>query len=139
MARALAARNMLPEILIHSGAARAMKTAEIFASVWKDRVPLEKDVRIYEASSLTLLALARALPATWKRVALVGHNPGLGDFAVSLAGAGAHAELRRLALKFPTCALAAVDFRVQAWGEVERGVGLLSLYLTPGEVEAQTR
>ena len=136
MAAALKARNMAPEVLIHSGAARAMETAEIFAAMWENKIPLEKDLRIYDASPSTLFAIVRGLPDSRKRAALVGHNPGLAEFALSLVGSGAQEEIRRMALKFPTCAVAALDFRVQAWDDAERGSALLSLFLTPGEVEA---
>ncbi len=38
VAEVLAARDMLPDILIHSGALRTKQTAEIFASEWPRRV-----------------------------------------------------------------------------------------------------
>ena len=79
-----------------------------------------------------------ALPDSRVRVAFVGHNPGLGDLAASLAGSGAHSDLRRMAAKFPTCGVATLDFRVRRWDDVERGSGLLALFLTPAELEAGT-
>jgi phosphohistidine phosphatase len=134
----LAARNMLPDVLIHSGAARAKETAEIFAAQWPREVDLQQEVGLYDATQDMLLERARALPDARVRVAFVGHNPGLADLASSLAGSGSHAELRRMAAKFPTCGVAAFDFRVRHWNEIERHSGLLALFLTPAEVEAGT-
>ena len=139
MAEALKERELIPGALIHSGAARARETAEIFAEAWDRDVPLEKDTGVYEASPSTLLSLTRALPKSRKQVALVGHNPGLGEFAVSLAGSGAHEDIRRLAAKYPTCAVAVIEFPVKAWDGVEPGTGLLSLFLTPAELETEAR
>jgi phosphohistidine phosphatase len=136
VAAALAARRMMPDRLIHSGAARAKETAEIFAAEWKRKVELSEEPGLYNASLASLLALTRALSNDQARVGLVGHNPGLGELATALTGSGAHSETRRLAAKYPTGAVAALDFSVPRWKEVERNSGLLALYLTPSEFEA---
>jgi phosphohistidine phosphatase len=137
VARALAARDMLPGVLIHSGALRAKQTAEIFAAEWPRRIPLQEDRALYDASQGVLLACARTLSDACPGVAFVGHNPGLGEFAVSQAGSGAHSELRRMAVKFPTSAVAALDFSVESWDDIEREAALLVLFLTPSELEAE--
>jgi phosphohistidine phosphatase len=134
----LAARKMLPDVLIHSGAARAKQTAEIFAAQWRPEVELLEERGLYDASPEKLFAAARALPDSRVRVAFVGHNPGLAELAVSLTGSGAHPEMRRMAAKYPTGAVAALDFRVRHWREVERNAGLLALFLTPAELEADS-
>jgi phosphohistidine phosphatase len=136
MAIALAARRILPDVLIHSGAARAKETAELFAEAWQGKIPLEKDAALYDASLATLLERARALADAHKSVALVAHNPGLGELATALAGSGARSDLHRLTEKYPTGAVAILDFPVGLWKEIERGSGKLALYLTPGEIEA---
>ena len=136
VAAALAARRILPDLLIHSGAARAKQTAEIFAAEWGRDVKLKEDVGLYDASLATLLAHARALADAQKRVGLVGHNPGLGELATALIGSGAEPEVRRLAAKYPTGAVAVLDFSIKRWEEVERNSAMLALYLTPAELEA---
>ncbi len=136
VAKALAARHCLPDVLIHSGAARAKQTAEIFAAEWRSKVELEQDTRLYDASLTTLLDRARALRHEYKQVGLVGHNPGLGELAKALTGSGAEPERRRLAAKYPTGAVAVLDFSIERWAEVERNSGMLALYLTPTELEA---
>jgi phosphohistidine phosphatase len=136
VAKALAARRMLPDVLIHSGAARAKETAEIFAAEWGRAVKLKEDVGLYDASLTTLLARTRALADEHKRVGLVGHNPGLGELATALIGSGAEPEMRRLAAKYPTGAVAVLDFSIERWDDVERNAALLALYLTPAELEA---
>ena len=95
VAAALAARRILPDILIHSGAARAKETAEIFAAAWRGKVELKEDAGLYDASLATLLAHTRALADEHKRVGLVGHNPGLGELATALTVSGAEPEVRR--------------------------------------------
>jgi phosphohistidine phosphatase len=136
VAKALAARRFLPDVLIHSGAARAKQTAEIFAETWRAEVELQEEAWLYDASLRTLLDHSRALRHEHKRVGLVGHNPGLGELATALTGSGAGPEVSRLAAKYPTGAVAVLDFSIQRWEEVERNSGKLALYLTPAELEA---
>ena len=133
---ALAARRMLPDLLVHSGAARAKETAQILAAAWPRRVDLMEEAGLYDATETMLLGRTRALPNERQRVGLVGHNPGLGELATALTGSGAHAEMRRLAAKYPTGAVAALDFSVRRWEDVERNSGMLALYLTPAELGA---
>jgi phosphohistidine phosphatase len=137
VAKALAARDFLPDVLIHSGAARAKETAEIFAAKWRSKVELEEEVGLYDASVTTLLDRTRALADAHKCVGLVGHNPGLGELATALTGSGAEPELHRLAAKYPTGAVAVLDFSIKRWKEVERNAAMLALYLTPAELEAE--
>ena len=136
VAKALAPAAFFPDLLIHSGAARAKQTAEIFAAEWRSKIELQEEAWLYDASLRTLLDHTRALRHEHQRVGLVGHNPGLGELATALAGSGAEPELRRLAAKYPTGAVAVVDFSIQRWEEVERNSGMLALYLTPAELEA---
>ena len=138
MRRALAARKMLPEVLIHSGAARAKETAEIFAAQWKRKVELEEELGLYDASSMSLLAL-RPRPArtTTTRVGLVGHNPGLGELATTLAGSGAEPEMRRIAAKYPTGAVAVIDFPSTAGTTSSASPALLGALPDPGRARGR--
>jgi phosphohistidine phosphatase len=135
VAKTLAARRFLPELLVHSGAARAKETAEIFTGEWRGKVALEKDAYLYDASLTMLIDRTRALRDEHKHVGMVGHNPGFGELAMALAGSGAKPDLQRLAAKYPTGAVAVLDFSVDRWEEVELSSGMLALYLTPGELE----
>ena len=135
VAAALAARKMLPDVLVHSGAARAKETAEIFAAEWPRSVELKRRPG-FTTPANQLLARTRALSNAHARVGLVGHNPGLGELASALTGSGAEPEMRRLAAKYPTGAVAVLDFSVRRWEDVERNSAMLALYLTPAELEA---
>ncbi len=135
VATTLAARRFLPELLIHSGAARAKETAEIFAAEWRSKTAVEKDTQLYEASLATLLDRTRALRQEHQRVGLVRAQPRVwrtGGGACRLWG---QADLPRLAVKYPTGAVAVLDFSIDQWAEVEPNSGMLALYLTPAELE----
>ena len=133
----LADRDRLPEVLVHSGALRTKQTAEIFAAHWPRRVELQEEVGLYDATQEMLFARACALSDAIDCVGFVAHNPGIGELAATLAGYGPHPELRRMALKYPTCAVAVIDFEISAWDDLSRKAGLLALFLTPAELGAE--
>src|SRR5574337_824201 len=135
IAGALAARDMLPDTLIHSGAARAKETAEIFAETWDKLVPVEEEIGLYDAAQDVLFQRARALRDGARRVALVGHNPGVGELASSLVSSGPRSTRKRMQNKFPTCAVAALDFDVENWRDVGYRAAKLALFLTPSDLE----
>lgn len=138
LATFLATREPLPAVLIHSGALRTKQTAEIFAAHWPRRVELQQEIGLYDATQEMLLHRAQALADPVACVGFVGHNPGIGELAVALSGQGAHSEIRRMAMKFPTCAVAEIDFDAASWDDIGRRTGLLSLFLTPSDLEAET-
>jgi phosphohistidine phosphatase len=68
---------------------------------------------LYGASAHDLLARLRRLPDGVGSVLVIGHNPGIHELALELAG-----PARELTGKFPTAALATFAFDGSAWGEL---------------------
>ncbi len=138
VACALAAHDRLPEVLVHSGALRTVQTAEIFAAQWPRRVELQEEIGLYDATQAMLFARARALSDSVGTVGFVGHNPAIGELAATLAGYGTDPELRRVNVRYPTGAVAVIDFEIDSWSDIHRKGGVLVLFLTPSELEAET-
>lgn len=91
------------------------------------------DERVYLASSETLLEIVRAASDSHRRLLIVGHNPGMEQLALLLAGSG---ELRdRLAAKYPTAALAEISFDLARWRDVTAGAGRLERFLLPRDLD----
>jgi phosphohistidine phosphatase len=63
-------------------------------------------------------------------VLLIGHNPGIAELAVMLAGDGDRAARAAMAAKFPTAALARLRID-QRWSAVEAGAATLEEFWTP--------
>lgn len=71
----------------------------------------------------------RRTPGTVRSLLLIGHNPGLHELAVALAGD----DDERLKAEFPTASLA--EFTVAApWGAVAAGGGRLVRFLSPRDL-----
>ena len=62
---------------------------------------------------------------------VVGHNPGIHQAAADLTGTGKPEDLQLLAAKFPTAALAVIDFATEDWTEIGAHAGRLDRFITP--------
>lgn len=88
------------------------------------------DPRVYDAWGAHMLDLVRELPADAGTVMILGHEPGVSELVLSLAGS-ARDDLRdRVATKFPTCALALLRAD-RPWGEFVPGCAALETFTTP--------
>jgi len=137
---ALAAMGLRPDLVICSGAVRARQTLALVTEKLGSPTPeVVFDDSVYLATPSTLLARLRrvdvaahgALP---HHVMLVGHNPGLEELALLLAGSGAVDDRARMAEKFPTAAVAVFAFNVESWKAIDPGSGRLEHYLTPRQL-----
>ena len=69
---------------------------------------------------------------------LVGHNPGLAELAALLIASGEIDARQRLIEKFPTAALAVIDFALDDWGKLHSRAGRLDRFVVPRALETPT-
>lgn len=115
----LASRGYEPEEVLCSPAKRTSETWERVALAPLEVRPALRFVpQLYHASPETMLAVLRT--ATAPTVMMIGHNPGIAEFAAQLpARVPVDPEFRR----YPTAATLVVDFQVDRWAEVMPGQG----------------
>ncbi|MFI9172377.1 SixA phosphatase family protein [Streptomyces lincolnensis] len=124
--RALAAADLLPDLALCSTAVRARQTWERASAQWGTPPPVRLDARVYAADAPDLLAVVRETPAEVETLLLVGHNPGLEDLVLDLAGDGLDDTLEEVRTKFPTSAIAVLAWRGTAWTALTPGTALLT-------------
>ena len=73
MGRFIAENDLVPELVIVSGAARTCETHEIAAHHWPDSLAIWSD-SIYEASATTIMAAIEAHGGHKGPVMVIGHN-----------------------------------------------------------------
>lgn len=96
-----------PEVVVVSGAMRAMATANLVVESGQLNTQVEVDDRLYAASWWDVLDVIRSQSTSVSTLLIVGHNPSLEDLTVQLAGPDSdEAALAAARTKFPTCALA---------------------------------
>lgn len=130
----LAAEGLIPDAVVVSPARRTRETWDAVQGALKE---LEAQIvsSIYEAPETALLAVVRSTPDTTGSLLMIGHNPGLQDLAMRLAGSGEKAGRRRLALEFPTAAVVVLDFEADAWSAVADGTGRLERFVAPRDID----
>lgn len=94
------------------------------AVVWIER-------GLYLASAEEFLDRVRQVEDTISCLLVIGHNPGLEDFATMLAGTGNAFATAAMQEKFPTAGLAVLDLDGPGWGDTAPGKGELRAFVTP--------
>ena len=123
--------GLIPQRVLCSGARRARETWELAAEALDVHIPVEYLPDIYHNSALSVKEMARRLPDGESSVLFVGHNPTFHHLALSLCGSGQEAALRQLQFKYPTGALAVLDFETDLWSQIRDGAGYLRDFIRP--------
>ena len=136
MARHLHKGGYAVELILCSSAARTMETAELVGL--ELACEIEYRDNLYLAEPAKILAAVRAAPLGVAALMVVGHNPGLEASATLLAREPVRRKERArheaLEEKFPTCALAILDFDVGRWRDVAQGAGKLVDFVRPKDL-----
>lgn len=132
----IAREDLQPEHAMVSPARRTQETWEAVRAELDD-TPMETVPSIYEASARRILDAIRSAPAEARSLLVIGHNPGLGDLALRLVGEGPKDLQRDLREKFPTAALAVLEFDAEDWSGIGDGTGRLTHYVRPRQLAAE--
>jgi phosphohistidine phosphatase len=128
-------RGLNFDLVLASSAARVRQTIEGMAEHFDFRAEIRFETEIYLADEGTLAALVAALPDSAKAALLVGHNPGLERLLLLLARDDKKGLRQSVQEKFPTAALAVVDFSSQHWADVAARTGEIVELILPRELD----
>jgi phosphohistidine phosphatase len=129
----------VPEVVLVSTAVRAQQTWEIVRQAMQDAArtvtaqpQVESLDELYGAEPAQLLQLIRmACSADPRQLMVIGHNPGLHELALALAGSGDAAAKKALEDNLPTSGLAVLDFAIEDWNGVAFRCGTLVRFTSP--------
>lgn len=127
----LAREGLQPDEVIASTATRCRETWDGLA---KGLTPVEElrfEDFLYLATEQEMLDVLKT--AEGDTVLILGHMPGVGDFA---------RELRRdppplhdMFKKYPTGAVTVLDFRIDDWTQIQLATGVHHAYITPRDLD----
>lgn len=118
MAARLKERGHTPDKILSSPALRAITTANIFARELEIPEKLVvQDERLYLANSSALFSVVRELGGDAQHLLIVGHNPGLTEFADELS-------CERSVDHLPTCGVYSLQFKIANWSALEPASGV---------------
>ncbi len=133
--RALAERRKAIDLVLCSTSQRTRETWDAVQAATGDEPEMRFLRELYEAGD-TYLDILRAEGGEAPSLLLVGHNPTIQATAVALAAEPDSAAATSMATRFPTAALAILDFE-GAWADLRPGAAVLAGFLTTGEDESE--
>ena len=126
----LLANALRPELVLCSSSRRTRETLDRLAPAFADAEILIED-ELYGAGRTELIERLRTVPDEVGTVAVIGHNPGIQDLALDLAGTGD--DLGRIQEKYPAGALAVLEID-GPWRQLEPGAARLVSFVKPREL-----
>jgi len=113
-------KQLSPKIdrILSSPAVRAITTATIMTrELGVSAHKVQQDERLYLASPKDMLAVIRELGEKARHLMVVGHNPGITEFADRISR-------ERGIDNMPTCAIYTLQFEIAAWSELQWDSGV---------------
>jgi phosphohistidine phosphatase len=137
MGHAMDTRGYIPDLVICSNALRTTETWQLLSPELAKTPMVQLTKALSLATPKNIVAQIQVSPDDVKTLMLVGHNPGIEECAIRLARkpvskAESH-KLAQMREKFPTCALAVLDFDVESWSDTGSG-GVLLEFLKPRDL-----
>ena len=125
----LASRGYVPEQVLCSDAVRTRKTFSGIAPALPGAPELELKPALYHAGPDVMLAVLRHAKAD--TVMMIGHNPGIAEFAGRLV---AQPPRNTEFVRYPTGATLVADFAIDDWADVNFGMGTVDDFIVPSEI-----
>ncbi len=125
----LASRGYVPQKVLCSDALRTRQTFSGIAPALPGTPVLELKPALYHAGPDVMLAVLRHAQAD--TVMMIGHNPGIAEFAHRLV---AHTPMTPDFTRYPTGATLVVDFIAVSWADVGFGSGATVDFVVPKEL-----
>jgi len=128
MGNHLRKQGWIPDVVLCSSARRTCETATRLELPETTELVVEHD--LYLADPDTVLHRIRAVDDRAQTVMVIGHNPTMHEVALNLVREGNKRALRSLGEKYPTGALAVIDFD-GVWRALAPATGRLAAFETP--------
>ena len=125
----LASRGYVPGEVLCSDALRTRKTWDGVAPALPGTPVLTLKPALYHAGPDVMLAVLRH--ATADTVMMIGHNPGIAEFAARIV---ARAPMNPEFARYPTGATLVASFEVDDWREVDWTSGAVRDFIVPREL-----
>lgn len=123
-------RNLLPDHILCSDATRTQQTYVQLQKGAEISLPSALQGNLYLASAETIAQNIRRSDPDLSAIMVIGHNPGLSTLFQKLALKPPHTA--RI-LKYPTGALAILDFHMDTWDHLHSKKGQLVKFIVPSD------
>jgi phosphohistidine phosphatase len=132
IAEAIEERGLRPDRVLCSPALRTRETlATLVSHLGDDDVDIEISPELYEPHAGDYCAIIADHGDDAKTLLVIGHNPAIQATAIILCGRANREIGAEMATKFPTAALAVIDFAEPRWSRLRAGSGTPIAFMTP--------
>ena len=130
IAAAMQEKSYLAGHIYCSPALRTRITLHGVMAAYKDPPAIDYRDDLYSGDLSSYVEAVRQHPAG-DSVMLIGHNPMCEVTASTLVGNGDAHAMAQLRRKYPTGALAVIDFDITSWDQLKPGSGYLTDFIAP--------
>lgn len=129
--RYMADNDLTPAQIYSSPAVRAKTTTQLTLDEISGAPAPIFDQALYDGGPESLFNTIATASDDLSPLLVVGHNPTIHAMSLSLCRNGNAEALKRLSTKYPTGALAIIDFELDHWSEITGGSGQLRDFIEP--------
>ena len=127
----MAEQGLVPQRILCSAAQRTRETLALVLPHFAADMTVSVTRRLYGADASGYLDAIRAFGEAAPAVMVIGHNPATEDLAMILSGTGNEAAMDAIRVKYPTAALAVIEFDTARWADIGPGAGRLAAFVPP--------
>lgn len=124
-------QGIVPDLVVCSPSVRTRQTWDAARRAFDPPPPVIFEEAIYEAQPEVLVEIVRSADGDVQTLMLVGHNPAMEAAAGMLAESAEPEVAARFERKFPTAAIAILDFEDIPWAAIEEKTAWLFAFETP--------
>lgn len=135
--RAMRDEGLTFDAIIASPAVRVVETLRDVGDGYGHALEPEQHQDLYLASPAVLLERIHHVDDAVDRLLVVGHNPGLEQLTLLLAGGDERGLRAEVELKYPTATLAEIRFDVDRWSDVDAAGGTLTRFIRPRDLDPE--
>lgn len=135
VAQHMVSKGLIPKLILSSTATRARQTTQLVSEQFGGDIETRFIDQLYNFSGFhTPLNILRSQADRQSLVLLIGHNPTMEELASELVGAGSASARALMYQKYPTAALAEIDFDIPKWADLQTGIGTLIRFVRPRDL-----
>jgi Phosphohistidine phosphatase SixA len=115
-------KQHIPDLIISSGAKRAISTAKLVSKKLNYKGDIIVNNEIYNASADDIKNVINTIEEKYKTVFIFGHNPGLSHLVNDLTSQW---------IDIKTCCVTVLDFTVKKWNHIIKDTAIFKEHYSP--------
>jgi phosphohistidine phosphatase len=135
MAKAIDAEGLVPDRILCSPARRTRETLAALLPYLGGEGRVSIDPKLYDSGPSDYLGAIARSGNDASTLMVIGHNPAIHATAQLLIGDSEPGLAADLAAKYPTGALAVIDFAQAGWSRLDPHSGFLTAFLKPRDLD----